>query len=294
MAQYPMTQSSPAQSAPRLASQDGLVSVILPAHNEEAYIGPCLRSVLSQDIEDAGLEVIVMANACHDRTVEIALGFKRDFKARGWVLRVLRTAKPGKLGALTCADKMARGTVRVFLDADVICEPELMGQLHTELSQPTPLYGSGTLTLAPAKSWITRRYGAFWSQLPFMQGKAPGAGVFAVNTAGRARWTDFPDIISDDTFVRLSFAPSERIQVPARYHWPLVEGFSNLVRVRQRQNAGVEELRDLHPALFGNDDKTRPQIAALFLRHPVDFLVYAAVSLAVRFSPRRTGWTRGR
>lgn len=284
----------PTLSDPVLPSQGDVLSVIVPAHNEEAYIGTCLRSVLNQDIEGARLEVIVIANACHDRTVELALEHKADFAARGWKLRVLRTARPGKLMALTCADKMARGDVRVFLDADVTCDPELMGQLHKALTQPMPRYGSGTLTLAPAKSWVTRRYGAFWAQLPFMQGNAPGAGVFAVNAAGRARWGDFPNIISDDTFVRLSFSASERIQVPARYHWPLVEGFSNLVRVRQRQNAGVAELRDLYPALFDNDDKMRPDIFRLFARQPLDFLIYAAVSFAVRVAPNHTGWTRGR
>lgn len=271
-----------------------MLSIIIPAHNEESYLDACLHAVLAQRFDAAPLEVILLANACTDRTVEIALRHKQGFAAHGWKLRILRTATPGKLNALNCADRAASGDVKVFLDADVICEPELMSQIYAALDHEQPLYATGTLTLAPAKSWVTRHYGRLWQQLPFMQGNAPGAGVFALNRAGRARWGAFPDIISDDTFVRLSFAPHERKQVPARYHWPLVEGFSNLVRVRRRQNAGVEELRRLHPDLFANDDKAQARILPLLLRMPVSFAVYSAVSLAVRFSRQDVGWTRGR
>jgi hypothetical protein len=118
-----------------------------------------------------------------------------------------------------------------------------------------------------------------------------------VNAAGRARWGAFPNIISDDTFVRLQFAPDERIEVTARYHWPMVEGFANLVRVRRRQDAGVDELRRLHPALFVNEAKARltvPRLLAIAARVPAGFLVYALVHLAVRLRPATGDWTRGR
>jgi hypothetical protein len=115
----------------------------------------------------------------------------------------------------------------------------------------------------------------------------------------RARRQEFPDIISDDTFVRLSFTPQERMLASAPYDWPLVEGFANLVKVRRRQDAGVVELKDLHPALFDNDDKPRLGLlrsVRLALRDPFGFAVYAAVSLVVRFTKKDadTSWVRGR
>lgn len=271
-----------------------MLSIIIPAHNEEAYLGACLSSVAEQQFAAAPLEVVVMANACTDRTVAVALGFKRAFAQKGWKLWVLRTRRPGKLAALNCADTLAQGHIRVYLDADVICTPLLMAELYDVLSTDGARYATGTLSLAPAKSWVTQQYARLWQALPFMQGKAPGAGVFAVNAAGRARWGAFPEIISDDTFVRLSFAPDERHQVAARYQWPLVEGFANLVKVRRRQNAGVAELRDKYPALFDNDDKQPARPLALLARMPVSFAVYAAVSLAVRLGRGQSGWTRGR
>jgi len=270
-----------------------MLSIIIPAHNEESYLDACLTSVINQHF-DGSFEVLVMANACTDRTVEIALGYKTAFTTKGWKLRVLRTRRGGKLPALNCADKLAQGARRVYLDADIICEPTLMAELYAVLETDQPLYATGTLVMAPAKTWVTRKYAHLWKQLPFMKGNAPGAGVFAVNAAGRARWGDFPDIISDDTFVRLSFASHERKQVPASYQWPLVEGFANLVKVRRRQDAGVKELHALHPKLFTNEDKEKPHILKLFWRNPVSFLVYTFVSLAVRLTGTQSGWERGR
>lgn len=271
-----------------------MLSIIIPAHNEEAYLDACLSSVIDQDFNAGPLEILVMANACTDRTVEIALGYKPAFAAKNWTLRVLRTRRGGKLPALNCADKLARGDRRIYLDADVVCEPTLMAELYAVLDTDKALYASGTLTMAPANTWITRKYANLWKQLPFMKGNAPGAGVFAVNAAGRKRWGEFPDIISDDTFVRLSFTPDERKQVAARYHWPLVEGFANLVKVRRRQDAGVKELRELHPKLFENEGKDAPDVLRLLLRSPVSFAVYTAVSLAVRLGKSPSEWVRGR
>jgi hypothetical protein len=127
----------------------------------------------------------------------------------------------------------------------------------------------------------------------------PGAGVFAVNAAGRARWDQWPAIMSDDTFVRLSFAPKERRLVEARYSWPIVEGFRNLVRVRRRQNAGVAEIRERFPELLKNDDTRRPgrgEILRMAAGDPVGFAVYVGVSLMVKVTGfmGQTEWRRGR
>jgi hypothetical protein len=173
----------------------------------------------------------------------------------------------------------------------------MLAQLRAALSTEAPRYATGTIAVAPAQSWVTRAYASVWRRLPFVRGGAVGAGLFAVNAAGRARWGAFPQVISDDTFVRLSFRPEERIEVPARYHWPMVEGFANLVRVRRRQDAGVDELRRLHPTLFANEGKARltiPDLLRIALRVPLGFLVYLTVHLAVRMRPPATDWTRGR
>lgn len=273
-----------------------LFSIVIAANNEEGYIGPCLDALLAQ--RDPGpLRVIVAANACTDRTVEIARGYTDAFAARGHMLEVLEIAEPGKLNALNRAEAALPPGPRAWLDADVICDPHLFAQLRAALAPARPLYATGTLVVMPAKSWITRRYAALWQRLPFVKGGAVGAGLFAMNAAGRARFGDFPAIISDDTFVRLNFTPDERVEVPAPYHWPMVEGFARLVRVRRRQDAGVTQLSQLYPALMANEGKaklTRADLLRLALGRPVDFAVYLAVHVAVRRGPQTTDWSRGR
>jgi len=270
------------------------ISIIIPANNEAGFIDACLQTLLDQDDACAYAEIIVSANACSDDTVLRANAYMPRFAARGWLLQVLDSDEPGKLGALNRAQMHATAKALAFLDADVLCDPDLVGQLAQALDTDTPLYASGTFALQPARTWVSRQYGRFWMELPFMKSGAVGAGLFAMNQAGRARWGEFPDIISDDTFVRLMFTPQERIEVPARYHWPLVEGFARLVRVRRRQNAGVQELETLYPAIMKNENKPESSIAKLALKMPVAFTVYAAVQLVVKLTGPDKKWTRGR
>ena len=152
------------------------------------------------------------------------------------------------------------------------------------------------LEIVQPRSAVSRAYARVYRQVPFIARGVPGCGLFAVNAAGRARWADWPPIISDDTFARLHFSAAERHAVPGRYRWPLVEGWRALVRVRRRQNIGVTEIRRLYPALAANDEK--PPLGAagklrLALNDPAGFAVYAGVALATRLGTDK-GWSRGR
>ncbi len=278
-----------------------VVNIILPAHDEAGYLGAGLSALLASDPLSEGwrCRVIVVANGCRDETADIARGFAERAAGRGWHLQVIEIAAPGKLGALNAGDAAAGHGIRIYLDADVIVSAALLRQLTTALDLPAPRHASGTPRIRPARSRVTRAYARFWQQLPFLQSGTPGFGIFAVNEAGRQRWGDWPDIISDDTFARLNFAPDERITVPATYEWPMVEGFARLVRVRRRQDAGVAEIAARFPELMVNDDKRRlrpEEVAALGLRDPVGLCIYGAVAAAVKtpLFPARQQWARGR
>jgi len=263
-----------------------VISVIIPAHNEAAYIPACLEALLAAT--GADLQVIVVANACTDETAALAHGFG---------VTVIETVQPGKLNALNLGEAEASGHVLAYLDADVIVSPEVMAQLAQALAGTAPRYASGRPVIT-AHSLFSRSYARFWRKLPFIARGVPGFGLFAVNRAGRARWGAFPQIISDDTFVRLCFAPHERVMVSATYCWPMIEGFANLVRVRRRQDLGVQEISNRFPDLLQNEDATSPsmaRIAGMALRDPVGFAAYALVKLAVKTSyARGEGWARGR
>lgn len=282
-----------------------MLSVIIPANNEAAYIGPCLDALLASRLAAGNdgasgpeVEILVVANGCTDATVAVAQERAAAAARRGWRLEVLELGAGGKLNALNVGDRTASGDIRAYLDADVIVSESLVADLCATLDRATPAYASGRPVIPPTRSWVTRAYARIWQRLPFMTEGVPGCGLFAVNAAGRRRWGDFPDIISDDTFVRLSFAPTERFAVPAPYLFPLIEGFRRLVRVRRRQNIGVAEVARLYPQLICNDDEPRMSLTRMLgiaARDPVGFIVYTAVALAVHLPAGSSAvWARGR
>jgi glycosyltransferase involved in cell wall biosynthesis len=285
-----------------------VISVIIPAHDEEGFIGPCLASLAASDAPaplryarpgPVALETIVVANGCTDRTADEARAAAPAFAARGWRLSVLELPERGKTRALNAGDAAAGGDIRLYVDADVCVDPGLVAALAAALDRPGPAYAGGRGRIRPARTLASRLYARFWQRLPFMAEGVPGNGVYAVNAAGRARWAAFPDIISDDAFVRRLFSPDERHGVAAGYDWPIAEGLAALVRVRRRQNRGLAELDARFPDLPGKAERTAPgpgRLLRLVLSDPVGFAVYAGVAMAVRLTRRRDpgGWARDR
>lgn len=272
-----------------------MLSVIIPASNEAAYIGPCLTALFASPGQ--GAEAIVVANGCRDATAEVARGFAQAAQNTGWRLEVIELAQGSKPLALTAGDDAASHGIRAYLDADVIVSPGLIAALAGVLSTARPLYATGTAVIPRPASAFTRAYARFWAKLPFARAPAPGYGLFATNAAGRARWGDFPQIISDDTFVRLQFTPVERVQVSQTYEWPMIEGFARLTRVRARQDAGVRELSRLYPGILEREAKpplTPSALTALALSDPLGFAAYTAVALRVRLARPSSTFTRGR
>lgn len=272
---------------------------MIPAHNEAAYLPACLTALLASGLVEGAVQVVVMANGCSDDTVEIARGFTPQAQAKGWELTVLDLAQGGKLNALNMGEAAATGAVLIYLDADVIVSPQIIPQIAAVLTTDAPRYASGrphvTMT---GDDQLTRLYTRFWLTTPFMTQGVPGFGVFAMNRAGRARWGDWPHIISDDTFARLNFAPAERLSVPASYDWPVIEGFTRLVQVRRRQDIGVAEIVARYPALLANGDtydRAEP-VWKRALRDPIAFAAFACVRIAVRLPILLSGnrWVRGR
>jgi glycosyltransferase involved in cell wall biosynthesis len=98
-----------------------LVSIVIPAYNEEARIGPSLDEILRfLSIQPHKSEVIVIDDGSTDRTAEIVASRIDRYADAGFELRVL-TNKPnrGKGYSVRRGIKEARGTVALFTDADL-------------------------------------------------------------------------------------------------------------------------------------------------------------------------------
>lgn len=274
------------------------VSVLIPAHNEAAYLPACLEALLASET-DTDVEVIVIANGCTDNTAQIAQSYADQADEKGWDWTVLDLTQGGKLNAWNAGEGRAQGDTLIYLDADVLVSPTLVGQIAEVLDTYAPRYASGRPNVTVSgEDALTRHYTRFWLTTPFMVHGVPGFGVFAMNRHGRSRWGDWPDIISDDTFARLHFSPQERLSVPATYDWPMIEGFRRLVQVRRRQDIGVAEIARRYPELMANDD-LHDQTVPLWrrvLNDPVAFAAFAAVRSTIRMPILRSDnrWVRGR
>jgi glycosyltransferase involved in cell wall biosynthesis len=125
---------------PHPSPDSPLLSVIVPARNEEATLAQCLDSLLSQ----TGLvfEVIVVDDASADRTRQIAQSFPRVHVIdapplpSGWT---------GKNNALAAGAKTARGQWLLFTDADTVHRP---GSLARSLAEAEH-HGAALLSYSP-------------------------------------------------------------------------------------------------------------------------------------------------
>ena len=133
-----------------------LVSIIVPARNEESCIGDCLASLASQtgiackiDIE---IEIIVVDDGSTDRTRVIAESFAgvRVINAPplplGWI---------GKNNAVAAGAAIAHGEWLLFTDADTHHHP---GSLHRALVEATH-HGAQMLSYSPQQE-----VHGFWEQ----------------------------------------------------------------------------------------------------------------------------------
>lgn len=87
------------------------ISVVIPAFNEEKYIGKCLKSVLKAAPKEL-LEIIVVDNGSSDDTVAVARRHKN--------VTVLTERKKGPSAARQRGLLAAKGDIVAFIDADTV------------------------------------------------------------------------------------------------------------------------------------------------------------------------------
>lgn len=100
-----------------------LVSIIVPAKDEEYNIGTCLKLLLNQDYPN--FEIIVVDDRSTDKTFEICKKFEAgDSRVRVIQIRDLPPGWTGKSHAVNEGIKLAKGELLLFIDADTDHDPE--------------------------------------------------------------------------------------------------------------------------------------------------------------------------
>lgn len=129
------------------------ISVVIPAYNEEQYLGECLQSLMAQGYSEP-FEIIVVDNGSTDRTAAIAgkLG-----------VRVLSEPRRGVCAARQTGTVSARGDIVVSTDSDTVFPPDWLSTIaRTFTDHPDAVAVTGPVTFVDAPWWGRALAGALF------------------------------------------------------------------------------------------------------------------------------------
>jgi glycosyltransferase involved in cell wall biosynthesis len=257
-----------------------MISIVVPAHNESSVIARTLRPWVSGPGSEE-LDIVVVCNGCTDETASIARQF-------GPTVRVIECEVANKIHALNIGDQNSRSFPRIYVDADIVITTDAIRALAGRLERGDVLAVAPTPDInVTGCSRLVRLYFSVRQRLPSSRQGIGGSGVYALSETGRRRFSQFPDIIADDTFIRLQFKPEDRETLnsvkstvyPART-------IRQLIAVRTRAHAGTFELNHRFPELRANRDKNNSRKLIGLFREPrlwPGLATYCYVNLVARY-----------
>ncbi len=129
-----------------------MLSIIMPAHNEEKRIGPTLEAYVNffsekKKIENINYEIIVVNNASKDDTSGVIKQYAKKFKK----IRYLDLEMAGKGYAVLEGFKVAKGEFIGFVDADMSTPPIAFYDLYRNIKGYDGLIASRWLNSSKTK-----------------------------------------------------------------------------------------------------------------------------------------------
>jgi hypothetical protein len=269
-------------SAYGLSEPTPAFSVVIPAHNEESVLSRCLDALLAGS-GPGDLEIVVAANGCTDRTIDIA----RSYGDRVIVVEVLEASKHA---ALNAGDRVASVFPRVYLDADITVSVAAIRSVVAEMERTGALAGAPRAVIdLDGSSAIVRSFYRVWCETPWFTDNLIGSGVYVLSATGHARLGTFPAVTNDDQYVHDLFEVRERV-TSNTFHFlvrpPLtVEG---LIKRRARTLLGQRELHRRFGQLPGRARRTSMMVLLGQRRINVrDLMVYAIITKMAAFAAAR-------
>ncbi|PTB20711.1 hypothetical protein C9I57_12900 [Trinickia symbiotica] len=133
-------------------------SVVVPCHNEAAYIGNLLHDLTKQTIGLQQFEVILVDNSSSDATSEVIWEFARGHKELN--VRLVHEYRMGVSRARNAGAAAAKGTTLVFLDADNRVSPTFLSGLSHHMHEKDSV--AGTIRTLPDIADV-RAFFVFWT-----------------------------------------------------------------------------------------------------------------------------------
>lgn len=133
------------------------VTVLIPAHNEEAVVVQTVKSVLASSVQS--LHVVVVNDGSSDNTGPLLDdSFGNDPR-----VRIIHQVNRGKAAALRRALEEAHTAIVVTIDADTEIEADAIAKLLRHFSDPTVGAVAGNVKVGNRSRWLTR-----WQALEYV------------------------------------------------------------------------------------------------------------------------------
>jgi cellulose synthase/poly-beta-1,6-N-acetylglucosamine synthase-like glycosyltransferase len=272
------------------------LSVLIPAYNEEGYVGRCIDAVIASDYPKEKFEIVVIDDGSEDGTYDEA-------KQRESVpnVSVHQKSNGGKHDALNYGLSHSSGDLVVVIDADSFIEKDALS-LVAGAFQSNPEVGAiaGNVKVLNRESSITklqtleyilgintfRRAFDFFGAIPVVPGCLGGFRREALEKVGGYEG----DTLTEDFDVTLQILKegwtvrqtSGTVWTEAPFSW------KDLYRQRLRWNRGNLDVMFKHADVFANDDSKYVhrlvfpfRLVSMFLAPIASVAVIAAIALGL-------------
>ena len=109
-------------------------SIIVPVYNVEAYLAPCLDSLLEQTYDD--YRIIVIDDVSKDSSLQIARGYAEKHPDK--IHLIEHPVNKGLGGARNTGIEAATGEYLVFLDSDDYLRTDTLAQINDAIERENP------------------------------------------------------------------------------------------------------------------------------------------------------------
>ena len=180
------------------------VSVIIPAHNEEAVIHQKLENLIGLNYPKELLEIIISSDNSTDRTNEIVEEFIKqhnDFDIKLYIVG----KRQGKTNAQNEAVRIASGEILVFSDANAMLDKDAVTHLVSSFTDDDIIYVTGKLVYVNSLDSITSAAeSTYWNYDLFMRKvesdvKTITAGNGAIYAIRKSEYVNFDPIKCHDS-----------------------------------------------------------------------------------------------
>ncbi|MFA6039296.1 MAG: glycosyltransferase family A protein [Candidatus Peribacteraceae bacterium] len=202
------------------------ISVVIPAYNEEKYIGGCIESILAH--KPANLkEIVVVDNASTDGTARVASSYP--------MVRVVRETQKGLTKARQRGFMESHGDVLAYVDADSRVAEDWFAVMNREFSRhPDMACLSGPCDyydLSKGKRFLARAYWKFLAMPAYYVTRAMVLGSnFVARRTALERIGGFDTTISfygEDTDIARRLKTQGKVRfIPAFTQWTSARRFA--------------------------------------------------------------------